>query len=216
MAQLKAVHRITFADMIKEPEVYKGLSDGLVQLPLPDKIKIKRKRYHVPQSAAEFMQSICYGQRIYFDSEEKNDYGVIFRVITGYYYPIITRSKWNGDNALLFGKYLLNCKVNVLYPVAMTFVKYIAEMTERERNLLHREPSKLERAAGIEKLNRFADLTSLDFLRDEMKMPIEEVLLQPYNECLVRFMLAKEKADYQERYYKLLHEETEMKIKRKK
>ena len=89
-------------------------------------------------------------------------------------------------------------------------------MTERERNLLHREPSKLERAAGIEKLNRFADLTSLDFLRDEMKMPIEEVLLQPYNECLVRFMLAKEKADYQERYYKLLHEETEMKIKRKK
>ena len=41
MAQLKAVHRITFADMIKEPEVYKGLSDGLVQLPLPDKIKNK-------------------------------------------------------------------------------------------------------------------------------------------------------------------------------
>jgi hypothetical protein len=29
-------------------------------------------------------------------------------------------------------------------------------------------------------------------------------LLQPYNECLVRFMMAKEQSEFQERYFELL------------
>jgi hypothetical protein len=40
---------------------------------------------------------------------------------------------------------------------------------------------------------------------------VPEVLLTPYNECLVRFMIAKDQADYQERYYKLQQEQSETK-----
>jgi hypothetical protein len=46
-----------------------------------------------------------------------------------------------------------------------------------------------------------------------MKCTVPEVLLTPYNECLVRFMLAKETADYQERYFELMKEETKTKSK---
>lgn len=72
-------------------------------------------------------------------------------------------------------------------------------------------PSKKELAAGIEKLNPFAELSSLDFLRDNMKITMQEVMLTPYNECLVRFMMAKETMDYQERYYKLINEPADAK-----
>jgi hypothetical protein len=95
----------------------------------------------------------------------------------------------------------------------MHLVTLIGEMAEREQKLLHREPTKMELAAGIEKLNVFSDLTSLDFLRDAMKCTVPEVLLTPYNECLVRFMIAKEQADYQERYYDLMNKESEHKSK---
>lgn len=73
----------------------------------------------------------------------------------------------------------------------------------------------MELAAGIEKLNIFSELTALDFLRDVMKITIAEVLLTPYKECLVRFMLAKETADFQERYYELMKEESQPKPKYK-
>jgi hypothetical protein len=46
-----------------------------------------------------------------------------------------------------------------------------------------------------------------------MKCTIPEVLLQPYDECLVRFMQAKEQNDFQERYYDLMKRESEPKSK---
>jgi hypothetical protein len=95
----------------------------------------------------------------------------------------------------------------------MHLTNLVSEMAERERSLLHREPSKTELAAGIEKLNVFSELTSLDFLRDAMKVTVPEVLLTPYNECLVRFMIAKAQADFQERYYDLMKRESEPKGK---
>jgi hypothetical protein len=88
----------------------------------------------------------------------------------------------------------------------MHLIGLIAETLTREEKLLHRQPTKKELAAGIEKLNPFAELSSLDFLRDNMNITMQEVMLAPYNECLVRFMLAKETMEYQERYYKLLNE----------
>jgi hypothetical protein len=88
-------------------------------------------------------------------------------------------------------------------------------MVTREQALLHREPTKQEKAAGIEKLSIFSELNSLDFLRNTMNKTLEEVMLTPYNECLVRFMMAKEHAAYLDRYYEIQKEESEAKIKRK-
>ena len=132
--------------------------------------------------------------------EENNEYGIILRIIDGYYYPLFTKNKWDEEKALFLGKKVLTCVVKELYPVAMHLISMVKEMADKEQKLLHREPSKIEKASGIDKLSVFSALSALDFLRDSLKLSIEEVMLTPYNECLVRFMFAKETLEYQERY----------------
>jgi hypothetical protein len=216
MAHIKPLHKLTLRDMMFNLEEYGGLSDGLSKLPLPDSIKIARRKYYIPKDMKEFTGSLCYGQLVFLTQKEENDFGAILRVMDGYYYPIVTGKKWDSDLALLFGKIVITCKVEELYPVAMHFSILTGEMIDREQELLHREPSKMELAAGIEKLNIFSELTALDFLRDSMKITVPEVLLTPYNECLVRFMIAKETAEFRDRYYALIREAETPKAKFKK
>jgi hypothetical protein len=201
------IDKITLRQMIDSPHLYWGLADGLVQLPVPDSIL----GVSVPKDMSEFCESICYGQRIFLAQPETNDYGAILRMMDGYFYPLVTGEKWDADKALLFGENILSLHAVDLYPLAMHLVTLVSEMAEREQKLLHREPTKVEQAAGIEKLNKYSDLMALDFLRDAMKCTVPEVLLTPYNECFVRFMIAHETAMYQERYYKLMQEQSEPK-----
>jgi hypothetical protein len=210
---MKSLDKLTLKEMMNNFHLYFGLPDGLVQLPVPDKLKIGRKQLPVPQTLEEFTSNLCYGQRLFMMRKEDNDFGVIVRILDGYYYTLKTGEKWDEDKALLFGKIVINLLVKDLYPTAMHLINLVAEMAEREQKLLHREPSKVELAAGIEKLNVFSELTSLDFLRDAMKCTVPEVLLTPYDECLVRFMIAKETADFQERYFELMKEQSQPKSK---
>jgi len=212
---MKSIDKLTLKIMMLNFQNYIGFPDGLIQLPIPEYIKIDGKLLSIPKDLKEFTDNLCYGQRIFLTQKEDNDFGVIIRVMDGYYYPLVTNNKWDGDKALLFGKEILKCKVQELYPTAMHLITLVGEMIEREQKLLHREPSKIELAAGIEKLNVFSELTALDFLRDVMKITVPEVLLTPYNECLVRFMIAKETAEFQERYYELIKEEGKPKSKYK-
>jgi len=213
MAKIKKLENLTLNEMMKNYSFYQGLPDGLVLLPVPDKITIRRKKVAVPKNMDEFAAKICYGQRLFLTRKEENDFGVIIRLMVGYYFTVFTKKTWDETKALLFVKNILTCKVEEIYPVAMHLTTLISEIADRERKLLHREPSKMELAAGIEKLNVFAELTSLDFLRDAMKVTVPEVLLTPYNECLVRFMIAKETAEFQERMFELQKETAKTKPK---
>ena len=210
---MESLEKITLKQMLN-PE-YSGLADGLSQLPLPDKMQIARVKFAIPQTLDEFSDNICYGQRLFLVRKEENDIGMILRVIDGYYYPLFTKKLWDEDKALLFGKKVITLKVVNLYPIAMHLITIIAQMIEREQKLLHREPSKQEKAAGIDKLNIFSELNALDFLRDSLKKSIDEVMLTPYPECLVRFMREKEVGAYQERYMEVLKRESESKAKYK-
>jgi hypothetical protein len=213
MAHTISIEKLTLREMINNFSLYSGLPDGLKQLPLPEFIKINKKKLSIPKTLDEFTTNICYGQRLFLVRKEDNDFGLIFRVLDGFYYPLVTVNKWNEDKALLFGKYILTLKVKDLYPIAMHLVTLVSEMIEQEFKLLHREPSKMELAAGIEKLNIFSNLTALDFLRDAMKCTVPEVLLTPYKECLVRFMQTKTFAEFQENYYKEVQEANKIKSK---
>ena len=212
---MKQPERLTLGEMIANYDLYRGLPDGLVLLPVPLTLRIGRQRLPVPQTYEIFTNNLCYGQRLFFTQDEPNDWGVILRAVDGYFYPLSTGLPWNTDKALAFGRKVLSCKILEIYPVAMHLTKLVNEMAERERLLLHREPSKMELAAGVEKLNVFAELSSLDFLRDAMKITVAEVLLTPYKECLVRFMLQKETEDYRERYFELMQAEAKAKDKPK-
>jgi len=213
MAHVIGIEKLTLKEMIDNLPLYVGLSDGLSQLPLPEFIRIKHKKLSIPRTLEEFTSNICYGQRLFLVRKEDNDFGSIIRMMDGYYYPFVSGKKWDEDKALNFGKNILSLKVVNLYPIAMHLISLVGEMIEKEQRFLHREPSKIELAAGIEKLNVFSELTSLDFLRDAMKCTVPEVLLTPYNECLVRFMVAKEQSDFQERYFNMLKKESEPKKK---
>ena len=213
--KLIPIHKLTLKEMILNTSEYGSLSDGLCQLTVPDQLRIGKKYYPVPADMNEFSKSLCYGQRLFFNTEEENDYGVIIRMIDGYYFPVVMGGKWDQDKALLFGKHVITCTVIDLYPVSFHLVKLFGDMIEREHKLLYHAPSKMELAAGIEKLNVYSELSALDFLRDSMKVPVSEVLLTPYNECLVRFMLAKETEDFKTRYIELQNEEFKIKSKKK-
>jgi hypothetical protein len=215
MAQIKQPERLTLGAMIADYDLYSGLPDGLVKLPVPRTLRIAGRDLPVPQTHEEFINNLCYGQRLFFTQEEPHDWGIILRVVDGYFYPLSTGLPWNIEKALAFGKKVLSCKILEIYPVAMHLTKLVNEMAERERLLLHREPSKMELAAGVEKLNVFAELNSLDFLRDAMKITVPEVLLTPYKECLVRFMMQKETENYRERYVELMQAEAKAKDKSK-
>jgi len=212
MAHTTGIEKLTLKEMINNFSLYSGLPDGLAQLPLPDYLKINGKKLAIPKDLDGFTSNICYGQRLFLVRKEENDFGMILRTIDGYYYPLAV-NKWDEAKALLFGKKVLPLKIIDLYPVAMHLVNLTSEMIEREQKLLHREPTKMELAAGIEKLNVFSDLVALDFLRDAMKCTVPEVLLTPYKECLVRFMLAKETAEFQERHFELMKETSKPKSK---
>lgn len=211
MARVKTIEKLTLKEMMYNFELYEGLPESLGKLPLPNHFWIGRHGYVIPENLDDFTNNLCYGQRIFLGQEEEEDFSAILRIMDGYYYPIVTKEKWDADKALLFGQKVIMCKAMDLFPISIYFADLIKQMGEREIKLLHREPSKMELAAGIEKLNIFSDLNALDFLRDVMKITVPEVLLTPYNECLVRFMMAKETMEYQERYFEIQMETTKAK-----
>jgi hypothetical protein len=213
MANIRSLDKLTLKDMIIDVHQYFGLAEGLAQLPIPGKLRIGKKKLPIPKDLKEFTDSLCYGQRIFLTQKAINDFDLIVRMIDGYYYTLYTKKEWDSDKALLFGKLVLTCKAKDIYPLAMYLTGLVNEMADREHTLLFREPSKMELAAGIEKLNIFSELNALDFLRDTMKCTVSEVLLTSYNECLVRFMIAKETNDYRERYFELLQEANKPKSK---
>lgn len=199
---MERINRITLRHLYSEPETYSFLSDMLSELPIPETIKIKRNVYKVPEDLEKFSSQLTYGQRIYLTLQEMTDVGIILRYVAGYYFTQV-KGAWNEREALKFGSEIIKLKVIDLYPVSIRLIELMGKLAEREKKLLHREPSADEKAAGIETLNKFSELTSLIFLMDQFKCSEMEVMSKPYDDCLVRFMLAKEQSAYQERLMKL-------------
>ena len=205
---LKAIHsvrkmprieKLTLWHMILEPERYAGIASGLAEMPLPDTIRIKGRDYTVPQTLEEFSTNICYAQRLFFATPEEFDVGIILRYVAGYYYPFVNKDKWDEKKVLMFYKKIISLRAINLYPVAIQLLKLMGELAERERTLLNRQPSAQEVAANIERLNKFSSLTALLFLQDSFKATESEVMLKPYDDCLARFLLAKEQNAFTER-----------------
>lgn len=208
------IERLTLREMTLEPQRYAALAEGLTQLPLPQYFKLGRKRLPIPADADAFSKSITYGQKLFFMQDEGFDLGIILRYVAGYYYTFATGQPWNEANALKFGKKVLALRVVELYPVAQHLVNLMAELITTERKLLHREPTQQERAAGVERLNKFADLSNVIFLMEQFKCDEAAVMLKPYPDCLVRFMMQREQVAYNERLTEVYRKEQQTKAKR--
>lgn len=197
--RVTGVERLTLWQMLLEPAKYGGIAAGLATLPTPDVIRIGRRCLPVPQDLEQFAAQLRYGQRLYLATEESFDVQLIMRYVGGYFQPLYDEAPFDERRLLTFQRKVLSSPVKVLYPVAQHLVNLMSELAEREHKLLYREPTKQEKAAGIDRLTRFASLTSLLFLQESFHATEAEVMLLPYDDCLVRFMLAKEQNAYSER-----------------
>lgn len=213
--RIQPLSRLNLRTFILEPQRYEALTADLLSLPVPTTIVVAGKVLPVPQTAEEVADSITYGQRLYFEQLEEFDIGVVLRYICGYYYPLATGCTWDETEALVFGRKVLSSLVKDLYPVAKHLTQLMATLVENERKLLYREPTKQERAAGIDRLAKFAPLSNLMFLASAFGCTQAQVPAQPYKDCLVRFMLAKEQAAFNERLADIHRKETAPKQTRK-
>jgi hypothetical protein len=182
--------------VLKRPDRYLSLIDDLVGLPCPDKLLIGLKEYHIPSNLDELTDTICYGQRLYLAEKQTTDLGTILHVITGYYYTL-TGHSWNRDKAKVnFNK----CLAIDLFPAGLRILSLMGDLVEREQKLLNRKIKPEEAQAGIERLNKFAELSAIDYLRTSKNLKTDdEVMNLSYAECLVRFLQEKEIQEYRER-----------------
>jgi hypothetical protein len=199
---------LTLGQLLAQPHRYGALVEDFCKLTLPAAISIKGTYYPVPLTLKQFSRHLCYGQRLFLATREPHDIGYALRYLDGYYYPMCTGKPWNEAAALSFGRNVLNCKAKDVFPVAQHLITLMDELITREKKHLFREPSKLEKAAGVERLAPFAALTNLIFLMDSFKLPEAAVMLLPYDDCLVRFMLQKEQQAYSERLMELQNEDS--------
>ena len=197
--------------MINQPLRYAGLSVGLSEMALPQYLILKRKRRDIPVTLEDFSDNLVYGQKMYLQRPEPEQYGIIIRFIAGYYYPIVTGRKWDDKQALKFGAWVLRARVLELFPVALHLVNLMGELATREIKLLERKPTQQEKQAGIDKLNKFSDLSAIVYLQESFKCTMDEVMLKPYNDCLVRFMYQKEQNSYAERLAEVYRREQQKK-----
>lgn len=211
--RVQPVHRLDLRRYTMQPERYAHLAEGLAALPVPATIRMGKRVLAVPQTVEEFCNTVCYGQVMYFKQREGFDVGIILRYVAGYFYPQYAQTVWDEKAALRFGSRILSLNVKDLYPVAKHLVALMEQLVQQETKLLQRTPTRQEQAAGIERLGKFADLTSLLFLQDSFKCTEAQVMQQPYNDCLVRFMLAKEQAAFAERLTEVYRQENKPKGK---
>ena len=194
------IENLTLRQFLKHADQYISLVEDLVNLPCPDRIRIGLNYYPVPQNVDHLTESICYGQRIYLAEKTENDITAILHIIVGYYYPQIFKGGWTVDKASKVLSKILGCNVVELFPAAYQILKLTGDLIERERRLLNRKVKPEEIQAGIDNLNKYADLSAIDFLRESKRLNSDnEIMLLPYSECLVRFMKAKEEQEFAER-----------------
>jgi hypothetical protein len=212
----KPITRLRLHHMVRRPWLYDNLREGLNQLPLPETLRIRRKRMQVPQDVEQLGRLITYGQRMYFSQPEPHDYGLVLRFLGGLYQPQYTGKPFTEQAALDFGALVLHCRAVEAFPVALHVVRLAGELVTRELALLERKPTKQEEQAGIKRLNKFADLQALIFLQEQFHCTPAEVAQLPYADCLVRFLLRKEENAYADRLAEVYRKEHEAKMKHKK
>lgn len=213
--RVQPLSRLTLRTFVLEPQRYEALTADLLALPVPSTIVVAGTVCTVPQTAEDMSDNITYGQRLYFEQQEDFDIGVVLRYVCGYFYPLASGRPWDEVEALVFGRKVLSSLVKDLYPVAKHLTALMSTLVENERKLLYREPTKQERAAGIDKLAIFAPLSNLMFLATAFGCTQAQVPAQPYKDCLVRFMLAKEQAAFNERLADIHRKESAPKQTRK-
>ena len=88
------------------------------------------------------------------------------------------------------------------------FFRYMVEQVERinkiENVLLSHTPGDDEVAAGLDRFNKFSSILQLDSLANGSLLDYSKIRALPYEDCLTKLALDKERNDYQKDYQNIM------------
>jgi len=180
------------------------LLNQLAELPCPTKLRIGVREYAIPNSIEQFTDNICWGQRLYMASKQTNEFESILYLIASFYQPILDKSKFDDEKVLNTFVRLLNCNADEILPVLNRFSIFFADMIANEMAKLNREVTREMRAAEINKLQPFSDMSILELIAERCKVPLLEAHLINYNIVLVLLWKDKETDEFGKRYNELM------------
>lgn len=178
-------------------------------LPFNGSIRIGFKRHDVPATMDELRSSITWGQRLFFAKEPVDYLDRLNRLFCGLFYPIFADGEFDAVKCLTIGHKSLNCNINELLPFVTHMSALVEEMLISEHKLTGGNVDKMWIAAGGEKLNKYGDKITLDFLAPKLSIMYgkqighDGVMQSPYLDCMVQLMERKEFAEVESEYREL-------------
>lgn len=178
-------------------------------MPFYGSIRIGMKRYDAPMSMPELREQIVWGQRLFFAKDSTDYFDSVTRMFCGWFYPVLIGKEFDAAKCLTIAKKELNCNVDELLPFISHMNRLVEELLIEEGKLTGGKVDKTWIAAGGEKLNKYGDKVTLDFLVPKLsimygkQMGHNSVLTSPYLDCLVQLMERKEFAEVEEEYREL-------------
>lgn len=124
--------------------------------------------------------------------------------VSGYYQPIVTKKKYSEERTIDFFKKVVHLNVKELYPVCGKLMRLFEETISIEEKKLNSTPDQTKRAAGIERLGLFSELSIMEMIAEKTRLPIYEVPTIEYNLVFSFLLKEKEMNDFQERYNELI------------
>lgn len=192
--------------------VYK-ITDFLVTLPAPDRLRIGCRMRLVPHTMMEVMGAITYSQKRFLEKQPENDLDAVLRMFAGWYYPIISGKVFEETSALEFTRRAQRCNINELYPVCAHLARLVSDINKLEEKLLASEADSTWIAAGGNALTPYAPQLTVEYLANRLKCSLEEVHNKSYAECLAALGERATSAKIEKAYYKIQQEKLEAQSK---
>jgi hypothetical protein len=127
-----------------------------------------------------------------------------FGIVKDYQYMFSKPDSLNNFVKMYGGKKLQGLSVFKFF----AFFRYMVEQVERINNienaLLSHTPGDDEVAAGLDRFNKFSSILQLDSLANGKILDYLNIRALPYEDCLTKLALDKERNDYQKDYQNIM------------
>lgn len=199
---MKYIHHIdylTLRGLLKMPQ-REVLIQQLSELACPEFLRIGLRYYKVPTNVHEFRDSLCWGQRLMMATPHTYDHESMLYFVANYFYP----GGHSPEGVQKFYPKLFNSFAKDIYPVLVRLVSLFEQTIEIEEKKLTGFVSPEMRAADIDKLKAFTDLSILQMIAEKTGCKLKDAHLEGYNTVFALLLQEKETADFARRYEQIL------------
>lgn len=180
-----------------------------IELEVPDKMAIQGKEYPIPQD----IRLETFGQKIslqiHLKMAEKNELNIIEIIpmtLAIYLYPVVTGKLYDEDRARELIPLIKEVNLLDAYAVSSFFFAQFDEVINNEIKQIPNSDDPKQSQAGIQKLQPFGILSTVDALANGDMLKYDEVMLQRYCDVFAKLKFDYEKSEFQTRYNKVIRD----------